>query len=419
MSVDFAKVRVVAFTTVAILLAGVTGAIVVHWSGAVAQAPANNPNAAQAQTAAVTGPCNGKPAKLYRNPMGAPDTSPVPKKDSMGMDYTPVCEDEGEAPATVKLSLDKVQRLGVRTAEAQERTLNRMVRAFASVQFDERKQFVVAPKFGGWIEKLLVNATGDVVARGQTLFEVYSPELNVLQQEYLLARNMQGPQGVADNRLRNLDYPPAAFEKLRRGETPRVIAIPSPASGTVIEKMAIEGMRFQAGDALFRIVDTSTMWVMAEIYEQDLGYVKVGDTVKLTVNVWPDRSFPGQVTFIYPTVGKESRTAKLRIEVANPDGALRADMAATVLIESPLAPAVTVPDSAVIDSGMRQVVLVERGEGRYEPRAVKLGARVPGYVQVMEGLRPGEKVVTSATFLIDAESNLRAALGAFSAGEQK
>jgi Cu(I)/Ag(I) efflux system membrane fusion protein len=224
---------------------------------------------------------------------------------------------------------------------------------------------------------------------------------------------------VADNRLRNLDYPPAAFEKLRHGETPRVVAIPSPGAGTVVEKMAIEGMRFQAGDALFRIVDTSTMWVMGEIYEQDLGYVKVGDTVKVIVNAWPNRSFTGKVTFIYPTVGKESRTARLRIEVPNPDGSLRADMAATVLVESPLATAPTVPDSAVIDSGMRQVVLVERGEGRYEPRTVKIGERVPGYVQVLEGLKPGEKVVTSATFLIDAESNLRAALSAFSAGEQK
>jgi Cu(I)/Ag(I) efflux system membrane fusion protein len=198
-----------------------------------------------------------------------------------------------------------------------------------------------------------------------------------------------------------------------------VLAIPSPAAGTVVEKMAIEGMRFQAGDTLFRIVDTSTMWVMGEIYEQDLGYVKVGDAVKVTVNAWPDRSFPGKVTFIYPTVGKESRTARLRIEVPNPEGSLRADMAATVLIESPLAAAPVVPDSAVIDSGMRQVVLVDRGEGRYEPRPVKLGARVPGYVQVTEGLKLGEKVVTSATFLIDAESNLRAALSSFSAGEQK
>ena len=380
--------------------------------------------ALMASPALAADPCPGGKVKFYRNPMGAPDTSPMPKKDSMNMDYIPVCEDQpGAGAGTVTISLDKVQRLGVRTEEIKERELSRSVRAFASVQFDERKQWVVAPKFGGWIEKLLVNATGDVVSRGQPLFEVYSPELNVLQQEFLAARGMQGPgqgQGVADNRLRYLDYPEADLDRLRRGEKPaRTIAVPAPAAGTVIEKMAVEGMRFQPGETLYRIVDTSTMWVLAEVYEQDLAFVKPGDMAKVTINAWPDHPFAGKVTFIYPSVGKESRTARLRIEVANPDGRLRADMAATVEIEAPMMHALAAPVSAVIDSGMRQVVLVERGEGRYEPRAVKLGARVPGYVQVVEGLKPGEKVVTSATFLIDAESNLKAALSAFSVGEQK
>ncbi len=371
----------------------------------------------EAPSAKASGPCAGKPAKLYRNPMGAPDTSPVPKKDSMGMDYIAVCADEGtsESSNIVKVSLDRVQRLGVRSEAVEERTLARTVRAFASVQFDERRQTVIAPRFGGWIEKLYVNATGDVVVAGQKLFEVYSPELNVLQQEFMLSR---GTQSAADNRLRNLDYPESELEKLRRGERPpRTIAVPSPVAGTVIEKTAVEGMRYQPGETLFRIVDTSVMWVLAEVYEQDLAFVKVGDMAKVIVNTWPDRPFPGRVTFIYPGLGKESRTARLRIEVANPDGLLRADMAATVEIAAPLGSSLAVPDSAVIDSGRRQVVLVERGEGRYEPRPVKLGARVAGYVQVLDGLKPGERVVTSATFLIDAESNLRAALATFTAGQ--
>ena len=385
------------------------------WKGKAPGAPIE---AAQAASPGG-GPCNGRPAKLYRNPMGAPDTSPVPKKDSMGMDYIPVCEDaeESQDGTIVKVSLDRVQRLGVRSEVVEERALARTVRAFASVQYDERRQAVVAPKFGGWIQKLYVNATGDAVTAGQTLFDVYSPELNVLQQEFMLSR---GTQSGAEGRLRNLDYPEAELEKLRRGDhASRVIGIPAPEAGTVVEKLAVKGMRYQPGEVLFRIVDTSTMWVLAEVYEQDLGFVKVGDMAKVTVNTWPDRSFPGRVTFIYPSVGKESRTAKLRIEVANPDGLLRADMAATVEIEAPLGRALAVPDSAVIDSGQRQIVLVERGEGRYQPVAVKLGARVPGYVQVFDGLKPGERVVTSATFLIDAESNLRAALGAFTAGETK
>lgn len=390
-------------------------AVLWAWKGA---APLAQMGVAEAAAERPAGACGGGKVKYYRNPMGLPDTSPVPKKDSMDMDYIPVCEDGDEAGGNVvKVSLDRVQRLGVRSEAVEERALSRTVRAFASVQFDERRQTVIAPKFGGWIEKLHVNATGDAVAAGQSLFDIYSPELNVLQQEFLMANRLQGPQGIGDARLRNMDYPERELEKLRRGErAARIIAIPAPAAGTVVEKTAVEGMRFQPGETLFRIVDTSAMWVLAEVYEQDLAFVKVGDMASVVVNTWPGRSFPGRVTFIYPALGKESRTARLRIEVANPDGALRADMAATVEIESPIAGRwVAAPDSAIIDSGKRQVVLVERDEGRYEPRPVKLGARVPGYVQILEGLKPGERVVTSATFLIDAESNIKAALAAFMA----
>lgn len=390
-------------TVVASLRSGIAGAAALAILGI---ALAGAPDVEAADTA-----CPGGKVKFYRNPMGTPDTSPVPKKDSMNMDYIPVCEDAtGEAPGTVKVSLDKVQRLGVRIGDVQQRSLSRTVRAYASLQFDERRQFVVAPKFSGWIEKLAVNATGDNVQRGQLLFEVYSPELTVLQQEW----NLAGRSSYASDKLRNLDYPEAAMEKLRRGERPRTVAIPSPVSGTVIEKMAVEGARFRAGETLFRIVDTTNMWVMAEVYEQDLAFVKVGDVARVTVNTWPDRSFEGRVTFIYPNVGKDSRTARLRIEVPNPDGHLRAEMAATVEIIAPLdGQRLVVPESAVIDSGQRQAVLVERTEGRYEPRPVKLGVRVPGYVEVLDGVQAGERVVTQATFLIDAESNIRAALAAF------
>jgi Cu(I)/Ag(I) efflux system membrane fusion protein len=371
----------------------------------------------------ANGPCDGGKVKFYRNPMGAPDVSASPKKDSMGMDYIPVCEDGvgPKSPAgTVAISADRVQKIGVRTEEVQERVLSRSVRAFATVQYDERRQSVVAPKFGGWIEKLMVNATADAVTRGQTLFEVYSPELNVLQQEFVASRGLQS--GTAnDGRLRNLDYPESELDRLRRGETPRrTIAVPAPTTGTVVEKMAVEGMRYQPGDKLFRIVDTSVMWVLAEVYERDLEYVKAGDIARITVNALPSRRFEGRVILVYPDLNKDNRTARLRIEVANSDGLLRADMSAIVEIESSIAgrwPAVS--PSAVIDSGAKQIVLIERGEGRYEPRSVKLGARTSGYVQVLEGLKAGERVVTSATFLIDAESNLKAALDAFTAGETK
>ncbi|MGE0578058.1 efflux RND transporter periplasmic adaptor subunit [Reyranella sp.] len=359
--------------------------------------------------------CPGSKVKFYRDPMGGPDTSPVPKKDSMNMDYIAVCESEaGDSPGTVRINPDKVQRLGVRSAVVGERDLSRTIRAFASLQFDERRQYVVAPKFSGWIEKLHVNATGDAVERGQILFEVFSPELNVLQQEWGLA----GRSVYASDKLRYLDYPEAAIDRLRRGERPRTVAIPTPVSGTVVDKTAVEGARFRAGETLFRIVDVSTMWVMAEVYEQDLGFVKAGDSARISVNAWPDRPLEGKVTLIYPSVGRDSRTARLRIEVPNPDGRLRADMAAIVEITTPVEGSrVAVPDSALIDTGRRKVVLVERGEGRYEPRKVTVGARMPGWVQINAGLQPGEKVVTQATFLIDAESNIRAALAAFGAGD--
>jgi len=385
---------------------GIAGAVLLSVIGAVTALSGIGASAHADQA------CPGGKVKYYRNPMGTPDTSPVPKKDSMNMDYIAVCEEEtGALPGTVRISLDKVQLLGVRLAEVQARALSRSIRAFATVQYDERRQYVVAPKFSGWIEKLAVNATGDVVTRGQILFEVYSPELNVLQQEW----NLAGRSAAASDKLRNLDYPEAEVERLRRGERPRTVSIPSPVAGTVIDKTAVEGARFRAGEALFRIVDTTNMWVMAEVYEQDLAFVKVGDTARVTVNAWPDGAFDGRVTFIYPGLGKESRTARLRIEVANPDGRLRAEMAATAEIAAPLdrSSQLAVPDSAVIDSGRRQVVLVERGEGRYEPRPVKLGARVPGWVQILDGLKPGERVMTQATFLIDAESNIRAAIAAF------
>jgi Cu(I)/Ag(I) efflux system membrane fusion protein len=374
--------------------------------------------ALMASPALAADPCPGSKVKYYRDPMGGPATSPVPRKDSMNMDYIPVCENEaGDAPDTVKISLDRVQKLGVRSEVVQERALSRTVRAFASLQFDERKQYVVAPKYSGWIEKLFVNATGDTVKAGQPLFEVYSPELAVLQQEWRIA----GRGALAADKLRNLDYPEAELDKLRRGETPlRTITIRSPISGTVMQKTALEGMRFGLGDPLFRIVDTSIMWVMAEVYEQDLAYVKQGDEARVVVNAWPDRSFTGRITLIYPTVSRESRTGRLRIEVANPDGSLRADMAATVEITTPLdGSRLAIPDSALIDTGRRQVVLVERGEGRYEPRKVHVGARVPGWVQIRDGVQAGEKVVTQATFLIDAESNIRAALAAFGTGDGK
>ncbi|HEY3325879.1 MAG TPA: efflux RND transporter periplasmic adaptor subunit [Novimethylophilus sp.] len=367
----------------------------------------------------------------YRNPMGLPDTSPVPKKDSMGMDYIPVYVDEEASAGRVKISPDKVQKLGVRTEQVSSRELARTVRAVGQFQLDERRLSTVTTKFEGYIEKLHVNATGQPVKRGQPLMEVYSPELVSAQEEYLIAWNgrqslkngteesLVGVGQLAEGalkRLRNWDISDAQLQRLQRdGKATRTLTLYAPAGGVVLEKAAVQGMRFIPGEPLFKIADLSAVWLLADVFEQDLALVHLGQPVKISVDAYPEKELTGKVAYIYPTVTPETRTAKVRVELANPGGMLRPDMYASVQLVSGhgKSRALTVPDSAVIDSGTRQVVLVQRAEGLFEPREVKLGMRSDGYVEVLQGLDEGENVVVRANFLIDAESNLKAALGSF------
>ncbi len=376
--------------------------------------------------AAAAPKANG-PRKIlfYRNPMGLPDTSPVPKKDSMGMDYIPVYEGEDITSGTVTVSPDKVQKLGVRIDAVTRRTITRPVRAVGTVQVDERRQFVVAPKFEAWIETLLVDTTGAAVRKGQPLMEVYSPELVLAQQEYLVARRAGGGDGLAEaslQRLRNLDVPEEEIERLRKtGKASRTLTYRAAAGGIVLEKGAIKGMRFMPGETLYRIADLSNVWLIADVFEQDLGFVKPGQKVDVTVNSLPGQVFTGKVSFVYPTLTAESRTGKVRIELPNADGLLKPNLYATVQLNADLGTMaeLVVPESALLDTGRRQAVLVEVGEGRYEPREVKAGTRADGFVQINAGLEEGERVVVRANFLIDSESNLRAALGAFGSAQHQ
>jgi Cu(I)/Ag(I) efflux system membrane fusion protein len=375
----------------------------------------------------------------YRNPMGHADTSPTPKKDSMGMDYIPVYDGEQDDSGIVKVSLAKVQRLGVRTEPAALRELSRTVRAVGTVQPDERRLTVVTTKFDGFIEKLLVNATGQAVRRGQPLMEIYAPELVVAQQEYLLAwRSLQDMAGAGSDvrasagqlanaalqRLKNWDISQDQIRRLERdGTFARTLTLYAPSNGVVMEKTAVEGMRFAAGEPLYRIADLSTVWLIANVFEQDLAAIREGVAAKVSIAAYPGADFTGTVAFIYPTVARDTRTVKVRIEVPNPDGRLKIDMYANVELTAPVSAGavVVVPAASVLNSGTRQAVLVDRGEGRFEPREVKLGAEADGFYEIREGLKAGETVVVGANFLIDAESNLRAALGAFTApsGEAK
>lgn len=390
-----------------------------------------------AADAATAGAAAGKVQKkllYYRNPMGLPDISPTPKKDAMGMDYIPVYEgEEGAAPAgnadagQVVISAEKVQKLGVRTEAARLRGLDRMVRAVGRIEPDERRIYAITPKFEGYVERLYVNVTGQPVGKGQPLFEVYGPELVSAQREYAIAAQgvevLQGAGAEAQAgmrqlaeaslaRLRNWDIAEGEIKGLASaGQSRRTLTLRSPVNGIVTEKKAVQGMRFMPGEVLYRVADLSTVWVVADIHEQDVGLVKAGANVRITIDAYPGKTFDGSIAYVYPTLQVETRTVQVRIELANPGLLLKPGMFAQVeLSVAARAPVLAVPGSAVIDSGIRQVVLVQIGEGHFAPRAVRLGARGEDYVEVLDGLREGESVVVAANFLIDAESNLKAAL---------
>ena len=359
-------------------------------------------------------PKEGRKIITYRNPMGLPDTSPVPKKDWMGMDYIPVYEGEEEGSA-VRVSLDRVQRSGVRTEEVQMRPLVRPIRAPGIAKPDERTLRSVTLRSDGFIEVLYVNETGKHVRAGERLFRVYSPQIVSAQIEFRIAAKSPG----ALQRLKNLDVPEHAINELRSNPNNPAMTIdwPAPVGGVVMEKKVVAGQMVKAGEELYRLADLSSIWVIADVAEQDIGLVTIGMPVKIGFRALPDRPFDGYVAFVLHELDARTRTGKVRIEVKNPEHIIKHEMYAEVEIDAAAgeSPRLVVPTSAVIDSGTRQVVIVERGEGLFEPRPVKLGLRGDGLVEIREGLKVGEKVVVTANFLIDAESNLKAALKGFTA----
>jgi len=364
----------------------------------------------------------GTPKKLlyYRNPMGLPDTSAVPKKDWMGMDYIAVYEGEEDEPGIVKVSVAKLQNAGVRSEPAALRRLVRPVRAPGVAKPDERTLLTVALRADSFIEKLYVNETGRHVKKGEPLFRIYSPDMVKVQVDYRISTNATGNRDDrgALQRLQNLQLPEAVMSEIRRTREP-VISFdwPSPVSGVVLQKKAIEGMMMKAGEEMLRLADLSSIWVVADVAEQDIAQVRVGARAKIKFRAFPNEVFEGRVTFILHELEMATRTAKVRIEVANPDYRIRHEMFADVEMDAGDGEAerLSVPVAALIDSGSRQVVIVDRGEGRFEPRPVKVGLRGDGFVEIREGIKAGENVVVAANFLIDSESNLKAALAGFTA----
>ena len=373
-------------------------------------------------SAAAAEPEGDRKIKYYRNPMGLPETSPAPKKDSMGMDFIPVYEDEDTGDSSVKLSPGKIQRTGAKSEPVVRQPIRSIIRAPGTIQLDERRVSVVALRFEGFVESVANVTTGDHVHKGQPLMNVYSPALSSAAAEYLSAINA-GATGKelkgARRRLENLATPEPAVKELERAREIS-LSVPwlAPQDGEILERNAVNGMRAAPGDVLFRIADHQLVWALLDVAERDLPQVAVGTRVTIRPRALPGQAFTGNVVLIYPHLNAQTRTARIRIEVPNPDEVLRPEMYVDAEIETGApTPVLAVPESAVLDSGTRQAVLVDKGGGRFEPREVKPGRRGGGYVEIIQGVAEGGAVVTSANFLIDAESNLKAALQGFAGAD--
>jgi Cu(I)/Ag(I) efflux system membrane fusion protein len=398
----------------------VAAALIVVAIGCTGMAAAEGARDHGAMTPAAPGtPTTERKIKYYRNPMGLPDTSPVPKKDSMGMDYIAVYDGEDSDDGSVKLSPGKIQRTGVKSEPASLRAIKSTVRAPGTIQLDERRVSVVALRFEGFVEQVADVTTGQHVRKGQTLMKIYSPALSSASAEYLSALNAGTtgqPLKGARRRLENLGASESAIAELERTrEISLAVAWLAPQDGEILERNAITGMRAAPGAVLFRIADHRVVWVLIDVAERDLSQIAIGSKVEVRPRALQGQSFAGTVSLIYPHLNAQTRTARIRVELPNPDQLLRADMYIDADIDTGTPqPVLAVPESALLDSGSRQVVFVDKGEGRFEPRDVKPGHRGGGYVEIRDGVTEDERVVVSANFLIDAESNLKAALKGFS-----
>lgn len=341
----------------------------------------------------------------------------------------------GARGGEIRIDPAMLQDLGVRTTLVEPRVVTESIHTTGYVDYDQRLVSQVNARVSGWIEKLYVAYAGQPVRRGETLLRIYSPELVLTQEDYLRARRLADSQpaddgtnkarsdgsnlmSAAETRLRLWGIAPAELRKLaRRGMPTETLPIESPASGVVTESKVVEGAHVRAGEELYNIADLSRVWVYADIYERELPKVHTGQHAEVTLDALPGQRFDGVVTYIYPSVNEQSRTVRVRLEFSNPGLALRPGMyvKVTLLHRAPGA-TLAVPTEAVLDSGVRKIVIVALGDGHFEPREIKTGTQSEGYFQVLAGLRQGERVVTSAQFLIDSESNLNEALSAMTLG---
>lgn len=353
---------------------------------------------------------------------GVPQAQPQPAKEQ------PKEQKEAEEAPTVEIPFEKQQLIGMKTVEVSVKPLQKTVRTVGRIEYDEKKLATVNIKFEGWIEKLYVDYTGKFVKKGEPLADIYSPELVATQQEFLnvlrwarqskdakadtintmLSRDAEVIVEAVKQRLRLWDISDDQIRKIEESGRPvRTLAIYSPSNGYVVQKTALQGMRVMPGEKLFDIADLSTVWIIADIYEHELALVKAGDTARISLSYFPGREFSAKIDYVYPSLSGETRTAKVRFAIPNPKGQLKPQMFTNIEMKIGLGNKLAIPDDAVIDTGTRQIVYVDKGEGNFEPREVMLGLRAEGFREVLKGLRAGEKVASSATFLIDSEARLK------------
>jgi membrane fusion protein, copper/silver efflux system len=421
-----------------VLVALASSAIVgggVYWIGRTPiEIPTASPGASKPAPAAE----GQRKILRYRSPMDPKISSPVAKKDEMGMDYVPVYEDEVTGSrsivpgqATVDIDPARQQLIGLSTAEVTVGPVGGAWRTLGRVALDERHVRHINVKIPGFVERIYVDFVGKPVKKGDPLFAVYSPELLAAQEEYLLAlrtREALSKGGAmtgdgddlvqaARKKLSLWDVPKAEIDRIARtGEATKTLTFYSPVSGVVTKKDVVEGMKLDAGAMPYEIVDLSSVWVLADVYESELQYVKEGMPATLTLNAFPNREFEGKVLFMDPLLDPQTRTVKVRLEFPNPSGDLRPEMFGDVVLHGEPREGLRIPLDAVIDLGTEKLVFVALGEGKFQPRTVQLGDSSRKDVEVVSGLNAGEQVVTRANFLIDSESKLRASLAEVSGG---
>ncbi|MBK6686099.1 MAG: efflux RND transporter periplasmic adaptor subunit [Deltaproteobacteria bacterium] len=387
----------------------------------------------KAELPAATAPDAGERiVRFYRSPMNPRETSPTPRQDEMGMDYLPVYEDEVHAAApvpglaAVDIEPARQQLIGLTTAEVTEGPVGGAWRTVGRVTIDETRVRHINLKVSGFVERVNVDFVGKKVNRGDPLFSIYSPELFLAQEEYLLALRTKAAlaragtteSGDGDDLVRAArrklalwDVPESELEAVERnGQPTKAITFYSPVTGVVTRKDVVEGMKLDAGAMPYEIVDLSTVWVLADVYESELRLVEVGMGGKLVLNAFPNRVFEGKVVFIDPVLDPQTRTVKVRLTFPNPTGELRPEMFGEVVLLGAPHQALRVTPDAVIDSGTKKIVFVAIGAGRFQPKEVVLGASDGTFIEVVSGLAAGERVVARANFLVDSESRLKASL---------